>query len=123
MGGAILAVALSLVSSISLYLVQFFTRIGFVNQYAGSLVDILARMQNPELVNKSLRSRGQKTELLIRFLEQFNILTIVTDSQKIVGGIRSIALMLMARECLSIFLYQGDVSPGRERARSISQTI
>jgi len=58
MGGPLLAVVLSLVSSISLYLVLFFTRIGFVIQYAGSLVDILALMQNPELVNESLRSRG-----------------------------------------------------------------
>ena len=53
MGGALLAVALGLVSSISLYLVLFFTRTSFGIQFAESLGDILALMQNPDLVNES----------------------------------------------------------------------
>jgi hypothetical protein len=53
MGGALLAVALGLVSSNDLDLMLFFTRTSFGIQFARSLVDILALMQNPDLVNES----------------------------------------------------------------------
>jgi len=51
--GALLAVALGTVSSNDLNLVLFFTSTSFGIQFAGSLVDFLALMQNPDLVNES----------------------------------------------------------------------
>jgi hypothetical protein len=53
MSGALLAVALGTVSSNDLNLMLFFTRTSFGIQFAGSLVDILALMQNPDLVSES----------------------------------------------------------------------
>jgi len=60
MGGALLAVALCVVSLISLYLVLFFTFTSFGIRFAGSLVDILALMQNPDPVNELLEITWSK---------------------------------------------------------------
>jgi hypothetical protein len=60
MSGALLAVALPVVSPNDLNLVLFFTSTDLVFLYAGSSVDSLAFMQNPEWVNNHLRSVVQK---------------------------------------------------------------
>jgi len=60
MGGALLAVALCVVSSNDFDLMLFFTFPGFGIRFAGSLVDILALMQNPDPVNELLEITWSK---------------------------------------------------------------